>query len=123
MATTVSREFPASPLTVREVLGLKKRVDSFFHVAPLIGLHAVETGQAAESQAVVGAYVALESGARLVGFDPKEDTWGTAIALSPDDVQDPATVASGMDDLMAWITERYPGEKLVVYDREDPRSN
>lgn len=116
MTSDVSVPFPARPVSIDEALALRERVETFDHTAPLIGLATGETGQATASDSVIGIYVGFGGGVHLFGFDPETADWESVRTASYQNFPDPTAIQDGMSDLMEWISSRYSGKDLVVYE-------
>jgi len=116
-------EFPSRPFTIQEVLDLKHEVETYKHTTPMIGLAAKEPGQSGDGKAVVGIYLGFGGGAHLSGFNPDTNEWESVSTVSPQDFPDPDVMRERTAELMEWLSAQYPGEKFVMYEGVNPRSN
>ncbi len=121
MSSESGPEFPSRPLSVQEVLELRNQVETFVHTAPLIGLKAESGGQGSGRMEVIGIYLGFGGGAHLSGFDPGLGEWESVSVIESVRDSELAEFGECLDALLEWITQRYPGESLVMYERGDPR--
>jgi hypothetical protein len=116
VTSEVSDPFPARPVSIDEALGLREKVETFDHTAPLIGLARKMRRQATASKSVIGIYVGFGGGIHLFGFEPETADWESVSTASRHELPDPTAIQNGMSDLMSWLSSRYPGKDLVVYE-------
>lgn len=124
MDSTYQDTIPQRPLSTDEVINLKKEADIFEYTAPVVGLASLEDGPGTGSQAVVGFYLGFRSsGAYLMGYEPEREEWESVGVVPSEDVGFTQGMRAAVDELMDWITDHHPGEKLVLYEKGSLRSN
>jgi hypothetical protein len=123
MSSDLDEEFPSRPFSIDEALSLRNRVPSVAHTAPTIGLESRARGQATDAHSVVGLYVGITNGGYYYGFNRETESWESVSVCSYEGTPTGADLAGPLDELMQWLTQRYPDEEFVAYDPNDPAMN